>query len=299
MEDVAPPAVQAFLEEGPGPEHAYYRQHHHVLQRALSRAISDAVQRQVDDPLRFVGGSLVAQAPLESATVRSLRRFLRDSACAVAAAQEALDALQTSAHPTSRVGYLRSLQEMVGPDPRQGAPGRHHWQEEWRSMYLEYQQTQAEPAPGAGAGVGAGEGPPMASRAGAAASGVGARAGAGVEASSAQTDWGGVEQHFASRFQLSIDVRAAEGWACEAAEAYTWLSSVEVRGPMARALKRYDGRYAASTYALTAALASRAGVGTGPPGGMTYRNLHGKGGLVEEDEAWAKLLVPDANGFCA
>jgi len=85
-------------------------------------------------------------------------------------------------------------------------------------------------------------------------------------------------------------------WDPESAEDFTWLSSIEVRGCMGTAHRDNLNRYARRNYALDRALAHSAVISQGIPQ-IACRNLHGCGGLAEEDELWSKLKIPDASGF--
>lgn len=97
-------------------------------------------------------------------------------------------------------------------------------------------------------------------------------------------------------------------WKTEHAQNFTLLSSIEARGPMARALAENDRRYAASTYALLDAIQSRVqeSFAMSPDEnphrgedheGRFYRNLEGYGSLALDDTRWKTLEKPDNTGF--
>ena len=205
-----------------------------------------------------------ATSQLSKPSIPSLRRFLRESEEAVQQAKRGLASLQESGHATSRAGYLKALSEVIGKDPR--PPDWNHddtwqesWRDDWRRMYLEFKGLAAEPEEG----------------------------------------WEAVEDKMAEDFASSIRVRVEEeGWSLGASTTYTWLSSIEARNPMARALAERSPEYASATYALCSSLADRQPCPPSDGKPFAYRNLVGRGGLVESDPAWERLEVPDRYGFC-
>lgn len=113
-----------------------------------------------------------------------------------------------------------------------------------------------------------------------------------------------LEDH-AFHSRVEIQRRMAEGWAEKDARSFEILCNF--RRPLARALRAGDSRLAASTYAVTSALARAlellsARASRGPRGKrlcapLLYRNLYGERGLLQDDPAWMSLSTPDQNGF--
>ena len=180
-------------------------------------------------------------------SVAVLRRLLLKGDEAGKQVKGRLDRLQDAGQSTSRTHYLRSLSESIGQDPRPpdwtSRPWRDSWRDDWRRMYLEHTKSSALSEPTEG--------------------------------------WPAVEARTDQMFAQSIRNRVNEGWIFDAAETYIWLSSVEAREPMARALQEQKGDYAAATYAFCASLAH---LKVCPPSidgqPHAYRNLTGKGGLT-------------------
>lgn len=113
-----------------------------------------------------------------------------------------------------------------------------------------------------------------------------------------ESGWQVIEDVQAAKLAKAIRARTDEaGWSFDAAEAYTWLSSIEARSPMARALREGSPTFAAATYALCSSLAGRSPCAPSDGRPYAYRNLHGRGGLVESDPHWERLETPDRYGF--
>ena len=265
----------------------YLQAHRGRLEQSLSDALNGAILSQAADPIGFCSTYLAEHAiPGDSAIeqldpaskldeIKKLRDFLASTARSVEAATKALDKLQGEGHPTSRAGYLKALPEIIGPDPRPfGETSRALWMQEWRLMYEEYAASTTHKT---------------------------------VDVPTSDAGWRELEAKFETQFETSVRTRTdRQQWGRDHAEAYTWLSSIEARGPMAHALLTKSRRYATATYALIHALASRAdqdhfgaayvlsrcGTYRMPP--MTFRALSM---LVDEHAPWGKLEEADANGF--
>lgn len=242
---------------------AYVEAHGQSIEEALGEAVNDVIGRESPAPLHRMSTFLAQRSLGDRPSVAALRHFLREIDAVAQGAKRSLESLQEAGHKTSRACYLKALSEIIGPDPRPAdwhalRSWRDSWRDDWRRMYLEYMGMTAEPESG----------------------------------------WQAVEDDHAAKFAGSITMRTDQrGWSYGAAEAYTWLSSVEARNPMARALREGSSEFAAATYALCSSLEGRF---TSPPSHgnpYAYRNLHGRGSLVESDPGWERLETPDRYGF--
>jgi hypothetical protein len=234
--------------------------------QALGEAVNDLVASESPDPLRHMSTFLAEHAQLHGElNISWLRRFLREVDAVAQAARQSLETLQEEAgHKTSRTGYLKVLSEIIGPDPRPsdwnaGRSWHDSWRADWRRMYLEHTGMSTEPD---------------------------------------ESGWQAIEEEQAAKLAGSIHNHLdEENWSFGAAEAYTWLSSIEARSPMARALREGSPEFAAATYALCSSLTGRSASPPSHGQPSAYRNLYGRGGLVESDPNWERLETPDRYGF--
>ena len=237
---------------------AYFDKVQGALEGALSDAIERAVEEKAVDALRFVSAELASAAPSDPVTRPT-----------VASLRSFVRSTESSVRGAKRKIY--ELQDVRSSSSRAnylkslseviGPRRAGDWREDWKRMFMEYRVSEGQPA----------------------------EPEEGMEAA---------VQRFSATFAGTIRKRMKEGWAQADAEAYTWLSSLESRNPMARAVRESKSDYAVATYALCSTLASRPTIeppADGQP--VAYRNLQGQGGLIESDPLWKNLEFPDSYGF--
>jgi hypothetical protein len=260
------------------------------IQLHLKRAIEATVVDQPNDPVRFISSYLgehadedyhgqhdenetkgislksffcfrsnddvKAPSSLNFPTVESLRQHIYSQSISSQKASDLLLRKLPAGPPTSRTGYLKSMEEIIGPNPLQST-SRKEWMMEWRQMYAEHKKIDSN-----------------------------------------DIDWNVIEFQMEKTFKRSISIRMGSGWDRDTAEAFTWLSSIESRNPMGKALGECSSRYSKCTYALIRALGCiKALHKESPPPPPGYRHLYGEGSLSEADEKWADIEKTDANGF--
>jgi len=200
-------------------DESYFAAHSRTIEEALSDAMNHVIDCRSAAPLCDISTFLAKHALSHGdKSIASVRHFLREVDGVAQDAKRSLESLQEAGHKTSRTGYLKALPEIIGPDPRppewlarRSDSWHDSWRDDWRRMYLEYTGASTEPESG----------------------------------------WQAVENDQTAKLAKSIRVRTEEdSWSYGAAEAYTWLSSVEARNPMARALREGSPTFAAATYAL-------------------------------------------------
>jgi hypothetical protein len=206
----------------------------------------------------------------EDAAVVALRACMQQAQRVVDAAQERLGQILQVGKATSRAGYLTSIGELIGPKPDRS------WRDEWVPLMGEH-LTYNDGNFGDG------------------------RTDAEVreENEAYVRDNASLEQ-IAARWP--VDHFVTSGWSHENAKMYSALKECVI--PLARSLREKDPRFAASTYALCAALYDQRASperGTSPRMFRPLRdniNRVGKGGsLVSQDPAWDELEEPDSTGF--
>ena len=229
------------------------------------------------------GRSSFIMSTLLDPTIESLRDYVYSQNSATRKAKKLLLDKLDAGPPTSRTGYLKSLEELIGPNKLQTS-SRREWMLEWRQMYMEYQNMEIAKKTKITVSSSTVENN-------------GDMADMKECVDSDNYDWEEIESEFEEMFEPSIVWRTEQGWERDAAEAYTWLSSIEARNPMGRALRECSSRYAKSTYALNRALGQRKAACPDKLPPMAYRNLKGYGSLCDDDEKWAQIEEPDPNGF--
>ena len=136
---------------------ALFAQHAAALEAELSDAVDHALSTTSGDPIMAVAEHLVRHEPISrrlvhlckgvaalTSQLQTLPKAERASgvaelrACIVAAqatvdaAREGVESLVELATPTSRVGHLHTLEELIGPVPTDRT-----WQDEWESHFRE------------------------------------------------------------------------------------------------------------------------------------------------------------------
>jgi len=198
-------------------------------------------------------------AKTTQATVDDLRASLQAAQATIAGAQSCLSILLQAGTATSRAGYLRTLDELIGPPPE-----KRTWHDEWVPMCCEFNVLNGTAA---------------------------------KEPEWADPEYVKVHdtiEENTSHFRSSIDGLVARGWPFEAAQAYKLLNINS--NATAAALRERDTRYAASTYQLCDVLFAQRRPGEVPP--PLYLHRRGKYSLVEQEPAWERLEEPDRTGFC-
>jgi len=212
-----------------------------------------------------------------------LRVALQTMAAAAATISEKLTALLPAAPKSSRAGYLRTLQEIIG-----NRPARSWRTEEWAPMLMELKISNDELAQRGGRWVATHH----------------YKWGTGEVAAGDEVDLEWIKRHEsvdalagAARWKRDIELAVEAGWDHEEAQQLHLL--LIPRAAMSRALASRVPCYAAATYALcdvfTARVNAQRRMKQLPP--TVYRLLAGESSLAEADPAWERLEEPDATGF--
>ena len=191
--------------------------------------------------------------------VQQLRECMQASQAALGAMHMALVQLMDHGRPTSRAGYLRTLEDYIGPKPTGVS-----WKDEWVQLRIEYHREKGERERATEAYV---------------------------------TEKAMPEQLLQGTAKESIDDLKRLGWSNEEAETVALLRTQ--RSALGRALREKDACYAASTYALSEALffaQRRVSSNTVVPG-LLYMHRHGENSLTESEPAWKDVEKYDRTGF--
>jgi hypothetical protein len=184
-------------------------------------------------------------------------------------AQDLLDAIEDGLKPllyhgtrSERSGVVRDLRDQIGPPPINRS-----WQDEWKEMTVEnfqfcpFLRTLPE----------------------------------GREAEERLVTCSVAEQEAGEGFPTAIKDKIELGWGEAEAKIYSMLFSR--KGPIARALRDGDDRYAASTYAMCNAIFKQQQVASLRGKDPMYTHLTGLAGLSTSEPKWDSLTDADRTGF--
>ena len=136
---------------------AYFIQHRSLLEAVLSDAVDHVLVSLPPDPAAALAERIVRHEPLSSQLARirasisaftasvhalpqaeraagilELRACISSAQTVVDTARIGVNTLVEVAPPTSRVGHLHTLEELIGPVPTERT-----WQDEWKSHIIE------------------------------------------------------------------------------------------------------------------------------------------------------------------
>ena len=233
-----------------------------VLSRAVTAALSDSCAVEGDD-LTSVAAAVLAGREDDATPV--LRRRLLALHKLVDTTTEALSR-RLKKEPTSRAGFLRSLDELVGSPPANSAWDDHH---QWLKLRLIAMRLRPWP-----------EVDPKWSD---------------DELLAWLQTTNTPDQFQAVYRQGSIDALVERGWELDMARCYAMLSA---HGPaLAKALRERDSSIAACIHALYDCIYLRTTLPGNEQVPMLYRHLTGSYSLSEVDSRWLSLETPDRTGF--
>ena len=272
-------------------ETGWFSERQSFIESAVSTAIRKTTSAQPDEPLSYISQELINilvddKTTDDATTILRLRNALQILAVAEKTVLNTLKKHIPLESTVSRSGYLHSLRELVGPCPD------HMWQEEWTKMLLDLKQNNGELE----------------------------RQEDGTWTCVTDFRWAGtnvskgtvVDESWIKKYEsVSIISDSEQSWAnhyikklvdvgWEREDAVTVVLLCIVRMPISRAVRKREGHFAASAYALCKVLATKCAEQEqkGIQKLVSYRCLRGPYSLSYEDPAWESIEIPDSTGFC-